>query len=145
MAKPPRAGLENERPREARSLPGPFTKEIRASLGVRAYERRADLRENNSRLLYYVQAGGTLIVQYNKFEFNQAQYGPYPAKVSSERVTDEYAPVRQLDRDSPMFYTPNRIDDGTWNVYFGSFLLGRFDERERHIHGAHNRGHLKRS
>jgi hypothetical protein len=37
------------------------------------------------------------------------------------------------------------IDDGVWNVYFGSFLLGRFDERDRHIHGAHNRGHLKRS
>lgn len=37
------------------------------------------------------------------------------------------------------------IDDGIWNVYFGTFFLGRFDERERHIHGAHNRGHLKRS
>ena len=45
--------------------------------GVRAYERRADLRANNSRLLDYVRNGGTLIVQYNKFEFNEAQYGPY--------------------------------------------------------------------
>ncbi len=36
------------------------------------------------------------------------------------------------------------IDDGIWNVYFGTFLLGRFDERARHIYGAHNRGHLKR-
>ena len=26
--------------------------------------------------------GGTVIVQYNKLEFNQAQYGPYPAKIS---------------------------------------------------------------
>ena len=47
--------------------------------GVRAYERRADLRANNSRLIDYVRNGGTLIVQYNKFEFNDAQYGPYPA------------------------------------------------------------------
>ena len=53
--------------------------------GVRAYERRDDLRANNSRLLEYVFNGGTLIVQYNKFEFNDAQYGPYPAKVSSNR------------------------------------------------------------
>jgi putative transposase len=37
------------------------------------------------------------------------------------------------------------IDDGIWNVYFGGFFLGRFDEHERHIHGAHNRGHLKRA
>ena len=56
--------------------------------GVRAYERRADLRSNNRRLLEYVFNGGTAIVQYNKFEFNDAQYGPYPAKVSSDRVTD---------------------------------------------------------
>src|SRR6185295_16508192 len=55
--------------------------------GVRAYERREDLRANNRRLLEYVFNGGTLIVQYNKFEFNDAQYGPYAAKVSSNRVT----------------------------------------------------------
>ena len=48
--------------------------------GVRAYERRDDLRANNSRLLDYVFNGGTVIVQYNKFEFNDAQYGPYPAQ-----------------------------------------------------------------
>ena len=50
--------------------------------GVRAYERRADLRAYNQRLLDYAARGGTVIVQYNKMEFNQAQYGPYPAKVS---------------------------------------------------------------
>ena len=35
-------------------------------------------------------------MQYNKFEFNEAQYGPYGAEVSSDRVTDEIAPVRML-------------------------------------------------
>ena len=49
--------------------------------GVRAYERRKDLRIYNRRLLEYAAGGGTVIVQYNKFEFNQAQYAPYPAKV----------------------------------------------------------------
>jgi len=104
--------------------------------GVRAYERRADLRANNSRLLDYVQRGGTLIVQYNKFEFNQAQYGPYPARVSSERVTDEYAPVRQLDRDSPLFYTPNRIDESTWKNWVqerGLYFLGERDPRYKDL------------
>ena len=65
--------------------------------GVRAYERRADLRANNSRLIDYVRNGGTLIVQYNKFEFNEAQYGPHPAEVTSNRVTDEHAPVANPD------------------------------------------------
>src|SRR6185295_15892067 len=69
--------------------------------GVRAYERRIDLRANNSRLLEYVNGGGTLIVQYNKTEFNDAQYGPYPAQIgnfagSGLRVTDENAPVKIL-------------------------------------------------
>ena len=55
--------------------------------GVRAYERRADLRAYNHRLLDYVERGGTVIVQYNKMEFNQAEYGPFPAKVSGNRVS----------------------------------------------------------
>jgi LmbE family N-acetylglucosaminyl deacetylase len=104
--------------------------------GVRAYERRADLRANNRRLLDYVRDGGSLIVQYNKFEFNQAQYGPYPVRVSSERVTDEHAPVQQLDKDSPLFYTPNRIDDRTWQNWVqerGLYFLGERDPRYRDL------------
>ena len=104
--------------------------------GVRAYERRGDLRANNSRLIDYVQKGGTLIVQYNKFEFNQAQYGPYPAKVSSERVTDEFAPVRMLDRDSPLFLTPNRIEDSAWKNWVqerGLYFLGERDPRYKDL------------
>jgi LmbE family N-acetylglucosaminyl deacetylase len=82
--------------------------------GVRAYERRADLRANNARLLEYVSNGGTLIVQYNKFEFNEAQYGPYPAKVSNDRVTDEHAPVKVLIENDPLMNAPNRLNDETW-------------------------------
>ncbi len=37
--------------------------------GVRAYERRDDLRAYNRRLLDYANAGGTVIVQYSKTEF----------------------------------------------------------------------------
>ena len=33
---------------------------------------------------------------HNKFEFNQAQYGPFPGKVTSRRVTDENSPVKVL-------------------------------------------------
>jgi LmbE family N-acetylglucosaminyl deacetylase len=83
--------------------------------GVRAYERRADLRANNARLLEYVNNGGTLIVQYNKFEFNQAQYGPYPAKVSNDRVTDEHAPVKVLLENDALINAPNRINEETWS------------------------------
>ena len=102
--------------------------------GVRAYERRADLRANNSRLLDYVNEGGTLIVQYNKFEFNQAQYGPFPARVTSERITDENAPVTMLNPDDPLLTTPNRISDATWQGWVqerGLYFLNPQDSRYR--------------
>jgi LmbE family N-acetylglucosaminyl deacetylase len=100
--------------------------------GVRAYERRADLRANNSRLLDYVSNGGTVIVQYNKFEFNEAQYGPYPAQVSSNRVTDEFSPVRILDAHNPIFTTPNEIGEAAWKNWVqerGLYFLGDKDSR----------------
>jgi hypothetical protein len=82
--------------------------------GVRAYERRDDLRANNRRLLEYVFNGGTLIVQYNKFEFNDAQYGPYPAKVSANRITNEAAPPQVLASGSALLTRPNEISQETW-------------------------------
>lgn len=100
--------------------------------GVRAYERREDLRAYNHRLLAYVERGGTLIVQYNKFEFNQAPYGPFPAKVSSGRVTDERAPVDVLVPDHPVFTTPNLIGPATWADWVqerGLYFLGEKDPR----------------
>jgi LmbE family N-acetylglucosaminyl deacetylase len=100
--------------------------------GVRAYERRADLRAYNRRLLDYAERGGTVIVQYNKFEFNQAQYGPYPASVSSNRVSDELAPVTVLVPDHPVFNTPNKIGAATWKGWVqerGLYFLGEKDPR----------------
>jgi hypothetical protein len=82
--------------------------------GVRAYERRADLRAYNHRLIEYAKNGGTVIVQYNKFEFNDAQYGPYPAKVGRERVTDENAELKLLAPQHPVFNSPNAIGRADW-------------------------------
>jgi LmbE family N-acetylglucosaminyl deacetylase len=100
--------------------------------GVRAYERRPDLRANNQRLIAYAESGGTVLVQYNKFEFNEAQYGPYPAKVSSDRVTDENAPIQVLVPDHPVFSTPNRLGPETWAGWVqerGLYFLGQRDPR----------------
>ena len=100
--------------------------------GVRAYERRPDLRANNHRLLDYAQKGGTMIVQYSKFEFNEAQYGPFPAKVSSNRVTDERAPVEVLVPDHTVMRWPNRIGDATWQGWVqerGLYFLGDKDAK----------------
>jgi hypothetical protein len=100
--------------------------------GVRAYERRADLRAYNRRLLDYVERGGTVIVQYNKMEFNQVEYGPFPAKVSSNRVCDELVPVNMLAPTHPVFNFPNKIGAKTWENWVqerGLYFLGEKDKR----------------
>lgn len=104
--------------------------------GVRAYERRDDLRANNSRLLEYVRNGGALIVQYNRQEFNEAQYGPYPAKIGNDRVTDERAPVQLLEPGDPVFNAPNKITDAAWNGWVqerGLYFLTEKDSRYRDL------------
>jgi hypothetical protein len=100
--------------------------------GVRAYERRADLRAYNRRLLDYANNGGTVIVQYNKMEFNQADYGPYPAKVSGNRISDETVPVKVLVPDDPIFNYPNKLSPATWAGWVqerGLYFLGEKDKR----------------
>ena len=101
-------------------------------LGVRAYERRRDLRANNQRLLQYAEDGGTVIVQYQRTEFNDAQYGPFPARTTAERVTDENAPIEILTPDHPVFNRPNRIGADDWRGWVqerGTYFMGQRDPR----------------
>jgi hypothetical protein len=101
-------------------------------LGVRAYERRPDLRANNQRLLKYAENGGTVIVQYQRTEFNETQYGPFPAKTTANRVTDENAPMQVLVPEHPIFTTPNRIGAETWAGWVqerGTYFMGERDAR----------------
>jgi hypothetical protein len=73
-----------------------------------------------------------VLVQYNKFEFNEAQYGPYPAKVSAARVTDENAPIEVLVPSDPVFSTPNELGPDTWSGWVqerGLYFLGDRDPR----------------
>jgi hypothetical protein len=100
--------------------------------GVRAYERRDDLRAYNRRLIDYARRGGTVIVQYNKYEFNQSQYGPYPAQVSGNRVSDETVPVKILVPGHPAFNFPNKLGASTWANWAqerGLYFLGQKDPK----------------
>jgi hypothetical protein len=114
---------------------GDLSKYTAIVTGVRAYERRDDLRATNSRLLDYVFKGGTMIVQYNKFEFNDAQYGPYPAKVSSNRVTDENAPIQPVAAHSPLLTSPNEIGEAAWKNWVqerGTYFLAEDKDSRYH-------------
>ncbi len=104
--------------------------------GIRAYLNREDLRSYNHRLLSYVESGGTVVVQYNKFEFNDAQWGPYPIQVSRNRVTVEEAPMRILEPSHPVFNFPNKITEADWEGWVqerGTYFIGDRDERYRDL------------
>jgi hypothetical protein len=95
--------------------------------GIRAYETRPDLRSSHGRLLRWVEAGGHLVVQYNRAAFNRlapeapappagepSPYAPFPAVVTSERISDETAAVRTLVPGHPLLTAPNRISPADW-------------------------------
>lgn len=112
--------------------------------GVRAYLSRKQLRMQNKHLLEWVRSGGTMIVQYNKFEFNKtidevgekrienSPYAPYPAQVGRGRVTDEKAKVEVLNSSHPIFTFPNliaRLDWNDWVQERGLYFLDKKDSR----------------
>lgn len=103
-------------------------------LGIRAYETRSDLVAANEQLLDWVRTGGTLIVQYNKYEFPAGDFAPYPLDIRRphDRVTDPDAPVTLLEPHHPVFHTPNRITDADfegWVQERGLYFLGEWDRR----------------
>ncbi len=102
-------------------------------LGIRVYEVNQDVIANNKRLLDYVAGGGTLIVQYNKTEFERGNFAPYPVKMGRGlRITDEYAPVKILLPDHPLFNFPNRITGDDWKGWVqerGLYFLNEWDSR----------------
>lgn len=82
--------------------------------GIRAFNTRTDLVAGLPALFAYVEAGGTLVEQYNTPNGLQTQtLAPYLLKLSRDlprfRVTDENSPVTFLAPGNPALTTPNRI------------------------------------
>ncbi len=101
-------------------------------VGVRAYETRDDLRAANGQLLDFARSGGTVLVQYNQYDFPRGGYTPYPVEMArpAQRVTEEDAEVRILEPEAPVFTTPNRIgpaDFEGWVQERGLYFLSTWD------------------
>jgi LmbE family N-acetylglucosaminyl deacetylase len=102
-------------------------------VGVRAYNTRPRLAQVQERLLAYVQDGGTLVVQYDTERgLVTDRLGPFPLKLSRDRVTDETAPVTVLVPGHPLLTTPNAIaarDFDGWVQERGLYFPGSWDPR----------------
>jgi len=77
-------------------------------LGIRVYNVVDELKFKQKYLLKYVEYGGNLIVQYNTNRGVEIG-APYPLKLSSDRVTDEFSEVIILDETHEILNFPNKI------------------------------------
>jgi len=114
-------------------------------LGIRAYDAQKDVASNNKRLLDFVSAGGTLVVQYNSGvqDFNSGKFTPYPADLSRARVSVEEAPVTMLDPDDPIFHYPNTIgarDFDGWIQERGLYFMSKWDDHFQPLLSCHDPG-----
>ena len=105
-------------------------------IGVRAFNERTDLSAHLPGLFAYVEAGGTVIAQYNRPNgLKTPQLAPYKLSIAGDapryRVTDENAPVTFLTPDNPIFTTPNLItpaDFTGWVQERGAYFPSSWDE-----------------
>ena len=112
-------------------------------VGIRAYDVRTDIREQNRRLLDYVNRGGTLIVQYNQSTgiFNDGHYTPYPTTLGSGRVSVEEMPVEILAPQDPIFSMPNKItakDFDGWVQERGLYFMSQWDDHFKPLLSSHD-------
>src|SRR5690606_22386617 len=113
-------------------------------LGVRIFNTIEESPFLLQELLKYVENGGTLIVQYNtSMGLKVNNIGPYPMKLSRERVTEEDAPVTILNTEHPVFNIPNKISSSDfegWVQERGLYFAGEWDERYEALISCHDAG-----
>jgi len=117
--------------------------------GVRAYNTRPVLAAAQPHLLDFVRTGGTLIVQYNTpFRLVTSELGPWPLRLSRDRVSDEEAAVTLLQPDHPLLTRPNRIaaaDFQGWVQERGLNFPDQWDSRYQTLLAAHDPGEPDKS
>jgi hypothetical protein len=116
--------------------------------GVRAYNTRPRLRAAQPRLLEWVAAGGTLVMQYNTTgDGPLGDLGPYPFQISRDRVTDEEAEVKMIAAGHPLLSRPNAIgpaDFAGWVQERGLYFANPADPRYERVLACKDPGEPER-
>ena len=113
-------------------------------VGVRAYNTIDALAFAQKELNKYVQAGGTMVVQYNtSHRLVTKQVAPYALSLSRDRVTDEFAPVTILDPSHSVLNSPNKItqeDFKGWVQERGLYFPNKWAEEFTPILAMNDKG-----
>lgn len=101
--------------------------------GVRLYNVNDQIRSMQPKLMKYVENGGTLLVQYNvNNPLKLENIGPYPFRLSRDRVTEEDAKVNILSPAHPVLNYPNKItakDFEGWIQERGLYFVTDADQK----------------
>ncbi len=111
-------------------------------VGIRAYQVRPALVANNKRLMDFMNAGGTLVVQYQLPAYAQQNLTPFPAQ-QGPRTVDENAVVNIVQPDHPLVNFPNKIgpsDFEGWVQERNLYNFAPMDERYTGILETHDAG-----
>ena len=112
-------------------------------LGIRALNTNDRIGFMIPALLEYVKAGGTFVIQYNTaHRLKTKDFGPYPIKLSRDRVTEEDAEVTFLAPDHAVLNTPNKItkaDFDGWVQERGLYFPNEWDEKYTPILSWHDK------
>jgi len=114
-------------------------------LGIRIYNVHPELKNYESKLFEYVKGGGNVIMQYNTASrsVRNEEFGPYPFKLSRNRVTEEDAAVTFLAPKHPVLNEPNQItkeDFEGWVQERGLYFAGEWSEEYTPIFSWHDQG-----
>lgn len=118
-------------------------------VGIRAYNTVETLKFKQQDLLKYVENGGNLIIQYNTSHRLKVtdNLGPYPLKLSRDRVTDESAAITMLAKDHPVLNIPNKITDQDfegWVQERGLYFPNEWSKEYTPILAANDKGETEK-
>lgn len=112
--------------------------------GVRLYNINEQVKAMQPKLMKYVENGGTLMVQYNvNAPLKIAALGPYPFKLTRDRVTEEDAEVTFLAPGHPVLNVPNKItakDFEGWIQERGLYFASDLDAKYTPVLSMHDTG-----
>jgi LmbE family N-acetylglucosaminyl deacetylase len=101
-------------------------------IGIRAFNLRADLAAHLPDIFAYVEAGGTVVAQYNRPDgLKVDRIAPFDLSISQQRVTDPKAAMTFLAPDHPVLNSPNKItqaDFAGWVQERGTYFPNRWDD-----------------
>ena len=115
-------------------------------VGVRAYSTNPRMPFHYAKLMSYVEGGGVLLVQYDtgdRFGPLPPDIGPYPFKITRDRVTDETAAVTFDAPTHPLMLQPNVLgpaDFDGWVQERGLYFAGTWDEHYLTLFSMHDPG-----